>query len=84
MKILITGSSGLIGSSLWDFLVAKNEHEVLRLIRTHPQTHTEFEWDPMAKEMDSTPFEGVDCVIHLAGENVAEGRWNAARKKEDL
>ena len=37
-------------------------------------------WDPVKREVDAAGLEGLDAVVHLAGENVGSGRWTAARK----
>ena len=63
MKILITGSSGLIGSKLVSLLKAER-HEVICYKRTAKQ---------------STIEEGLDAVVHLAGEPIT-GRWTAKKK----
>jgi uncharacterized protein (TIGR01777 family) len=79
MKILVTGSSGLIGTALVSSLTSSG-HEVTRLVRRQPKagekaTH----WDPIAGSIDASALEGLDAVVHLAGENIAE-RWTAAKK----
>ena len=79
MKILVTGASGLVGSALVPLLVADG-HEVARLGRTAPGP-ADLRWDPDAGTLDAATLEGFDGVIHLAGENIAAGRWNAARKR---
>lgn len=80
MKVLVTGSTGLIGSALVPFLAARG-HEVVRLVRSQPQPgEAEVHWDPAAGRIDVAGLEGLDAVIHLAGENIAAGRWTAARK----
>jgi uncharacterized protein (TIGR01777 family) len=79
MKVAVTGSSGLIGQALVRFLQASG-HEVLRLVRRTPRATGELRWDPDRSEIDGPGLEGVDAVVHLAGENLAEGRWTAARK----
>ena len=80
MKILITGSHGLIGSALIPFLTTGG-HEVLRLVRNpNPATH-EIQWNPQAGVIDDEQLEGLDAVVHLAGENIASKRWNTAQKK---
>jgi len=72
MKVFITGSSGLVGSALVPFLT-QSGHEVVRLIRP---TH----WDPEKGTIDRSFLDGVEAVVNLAGENIAAGRWTAARK----
>ncbi len=81
MKILLTGSHGLIGSALAPALTAQG-HRIVRLVRV-PSTPSpgDAAWDPATGQIaDRAPLEGVDAVIHLAGENVAAGRWTPARK----
>jgi uncharacterized protein (TIGR01777 family) len=80
MKILITGSTGLIGSELCSFLTANN-HQVLRLVRRTPAGSDEIGWEPSSGKLDTGALEGIDAVIHLAGENIAGGRWTAERKR---
>lgn len=65
MKVMISGSHGLIGSALTDRLTSQGD-EVIRLPRTFS---------------DRLSFKGVDAVIHLAGESIAAGRWNEEKKK---
>ena len=79
MKILITGASGLIGSALGARLAAAG-HEMVRLTRSTPRGPGHFRWDPTAGEIDAAAFDGVDAVVHLAGETVA-GRWTEAKKR---
>ncbi|MGO8750924.1 MAG: TIGR01777 family oxidoreductase [Thermoguttaceae bacterium] len=57
-------------------------NEIVRLVR-NPATAVSGDvlWDPQAGKIDSTGLEGIDAVVHLAGENVAAGRWNAAKKE---
>ena len=79
MKVAITGASGLVGSALVPFLTAGG-HEVVRLVRRARSAKDEVRWDPDSDTIDAAGLEGVDAVVHLAGENVAEGRWTSARK----
>ena len=79
MKILVTGASGLVGSALIP-LLAGGGHEVARLGRSAPGAG-DIRWDPNAAVLEASALEGFDGVIHLAGENIASGRWNAARKR---
>jgi len=79
MNILVTGASGLVGSALASSLTSTG-HGVTRLVRR--QLHSgekAARWDPLAGTIDASAFEGVDAVVHLAGENIAE-RWTAAKK----
>lgn len=82
MKVLITGATGFIGSHLTAAL-ARQRHEVVRLSRRQPDPADprQFHWDPAAGVIDERCLDGVDAVIHLAGEGIAERRWNDAVKK---
>lgn len=79
MRVLVTGSTGLVGSAL---LVAlhKDGHEIVRLVRKPIGNGKEILWNPSANELPTKELEGFDAVVHLAGEGIAEGRWNAAKK----
>lgn len=79
MKVAVTGSSGLVGSALVPFLTTGG-HEVVRLVRRAPKAKDEARWEPETGAIDSATLEGVDAVVHLAGENIAGGRWTEARK----
>jgi uncharacterized protein (TIGR01777 family) len=88
MKILITGATGLIGKPLCRALLEKN-HDVKALVRNVTQAKKtlpypmDFEaWDGTPKGLSS--LEGIDAVIHLAGEPVAGKRWTDDRKKTIL
>lgn len=83
MRILVTGSTGFIGSKVVSFLSAQG-HEVLRLVRPQscgqaaPQDIT---WDPAQQTIEADKLEGLDAVIHLAGENLGARRWTTAQKR---
>ena len=79
MKILVTGSTGLVGSAVVPFLTTGG-HQVLRLVRGTARGDDEIAWNPATGEIDSAKLEGLDAVVHLAGENIATGRWTAAKK----
>lgn len=88
LKIAVTGSSGLVGSVLIPFLTTGG-HQVVRLLRRAPSSTivdgtTSIQWNPDKDEIDAAGLEGVDAVIHLAGEGIAEERWNSARKERIL
>jgi uncharacterized protein (TIGR01777 family) len=79
MTVLVSGSSGLVGSALIPHLEASG-HRVLRLVRTSPKSDLERRWDPDTGELAAADLEGIQAVVHLAGENIASGRWNEAKK----
>lgn len=79
MKIGVTGSTGLIGSALVDFLTGEG-HQVVRLVRSKSAAGaSDVYWNPAEGTVATPGLEGLDAVVHLAGENIA-GRWTAAKK----
>jgi uncharacterized protein (TIGR01777 family) len=78
VRVAVAGASGLLGSALVRRLGADG-HTVLRLVRRAPRGADEVRWDPTAERVDAAALEGVDAVVNLAGESVAE-RWTPARK----
>lgn len=80
MKILVTGSSGLIGSALIALLNDEG-HEVLRLVRSAPENESEVRWDPRGASIEAEKLAGIDAAVHLAGENIADGRWTDEKKQ---
>ncbi|HVF23561.1 MAG TPA: TIGR01777 family oxidoreductase [Pyrinomonadaceae bacterium] len=80
MKILISGSHGLVGGALVQSLV-KDGHEVVRLVRHNPQAGSEIEWHPNQERLNPQAIEGFDAVFHLAGESIASGRWDDEKKR---
>ena len=84
MKILITGSSGLVGTALTQEL-PRAGHTVCRLVRpgtaaTHPAQGFDVSWNPATCELGEAAV-GADAVINLAGASIADGRWTAQRKQ---
>lgn len=86
MKILITGSTGLVGTALTKELKSAG-HTVCRLVR--PQTNVEairgsdgfdVNWDPATGELGGAAV-GADAVVNLSGASIADGRWTEQRKK---
>ena len=84
MKVLITGSSGLIGSELHQHLV-KAGCDVITLVRNRKKVSDKaIFWDPENGILNPESIRDIDAVINCAGEGVAEGRWTERRKKNIL
>jgi uncharacterized protein (TIGR01777 family) len=86
MKILITGSTGLVGTALTQDL-QRAGHTVCRLIRPGVSTQSignshgfDVNWNPATGELGGAAV-GADAVVNLAGASIAEGRWTAQRKQ---
>jgi len=80
--MLITGSSGMIGSALRSDL-SRRGHEAVCLVRRPPADSGEIEWNPADGKLDPKSIEGFDAVVNLAGENIM-GRWTARKKASIL
>jgi uncharacterized protein (TIGR01777 family) len=80
LSVAVSGASGLVGRQLCAFL-STGGHVVKRLVRRPARDDAEIAWDPASGRVDAAALEGVDAVVHLAGENVAAGRWTASRKE---
>jgi uncharacterized protein (TIGR01777 family) len=80
MKILISGSSGFIGTALTNHL-RKNENEVIRLLRNSTSLKNEIKWNIDNKDYNIGDFEGIDSFINLSGENVF-GIWTKEKKRK--
>lgn len=82
MKILISGSSGLVGRALTAALDAEG-HEAVALVRPDSRGARGggvVAWDPRAGTVDRDALEGFDAVVHLAGENIVSRRWTPEQK----
>ncbi len=86
MKILITGSTGLVGTALTQDL-QRAGHTVCRLVRPGTSAHTsgasegfDVNWNPTTGELGGAAV-GADAVINLAGASIADGRWTPQRKQ---
>jgi uncharacterized protein (TIGR01777 family) len=78
MQVLVTGGTGMVGEALESFLSMRG-HRVRRVTRNCSR-EGDVHWDPEAGILDLGEDEPVDAVVHLAGENIAGGRWNKKRK----
>jgi hypothetical protein len=83
MKLVITGSSGLIGSALVRE-AEKNQIEVVKLVRKAPKDKSEVQWDPNRAILDLDTIEKSTAIVHLAGAGVGDRRWTKKYKKEIL
>ncbi len=81
MRVLVTGSTGLVGEAYIARLRTRGDAPV-RLVRGKtPFPEDTIAWDPDRGKIDARSLEGLDAVVHLAGENIAVGRWTPERKK---
>jgi uncharacterized protein len=91
MRILVSGSTGFVGTALVETLDGQG-HTIIPLVR--PGTARKdvagprdkvirqiIAWDPLAGRFDAAGAEGADALVHLAGASIADGRWNASRKE---
>jgi uncharacterized protein (TIGR01777 family) len=83
MDVVVTGSSGLIGSALIPALTSAG-HRAIRLVRRPAAGADQIAWDPAAGTIDAASLEGVDAVVHLAGAGIGDKRWTPAYKQEIL
>jgi uncharacterized protein (TIGR01777 family) len=83
LRVAVSGATGLIGRALTSFLTTGG-HEVRRLVRSRASLGDgDVYWNPAAGEIDASSLDGLDAVIHLAGETVSE-RWSAEHKRAIL
>ena len=83
MRIAISGSTGLVGTSLVTTLAAKG-HEVARLVRRPARDANDIFYDVGSGLIDQESLARVDAVVHLAGESVGDGRWSSQKKERIL
>jgi uncharacterized protein (TIGR01777 family) len=82
LTVAVTGASGLVGSELTGLLKSSGD-SVLTLTRDDRGSEAgQILWDPARGVLDTGRLENVDAVIHLAGENIAGGRWTSAVKEK--
>lgn len=80
MRVVVAGSSGLIGTNLVPVL-RQAKHEVVRLVRRDARAPDERGWDPNAGELDPAVLDGADAVVNLCGAGIGDKRWTPARKE---
>jgi uncharacterized protein (TIGR01777 family) len=79
MRIVLAGGSGFLGQAWRDHL-ARQGHDVVRLVRRQPLSSDESRWDPYRGRVDRSVIEGADVVANLAGAPIAHWPWTAAYK----
>lgn len=78
--VAISGASGLVGKDLSE-LLRENGHRVIPMTRKKTPGSDAIVWDTSKGVENPAQLESVDTIVHLAGENIAGGRWNAAIKE---
>ncbi|WP_280384302.1 TIGR01777 family oxidoreductase [Nocardia wallacei] len=81
MKVVIAGSSGLIGTALVAAL-RRDGHEVARLVRRPAAGRDEYTWDPVRAQLPHRALRGADAVVNLCGAGLGSRRWNGSYKQE--
>ncbi len=79
MQVLVSGATGLLGSALRSELKGSG-HDVIVLSRSKPDAEGVIRWDPSRGRLDASRLEGIDAVVHLAGESII-GRWTEEKKR---
>ena len=83
MRIAVTGSTGLIGRALVERLTSDG-HQTVRVVRSAgppDRQGSTVNWDPAADRIEVEGLEGLDAVVHLAGEPIAARRWSGGQKQ---
>ncbi|MGI8311145.1 TIGR01777 family oxidoreductase [Saccharopolyspora hattusasensis] len=80
MRVVVAGSSGLIGTSLVAGL-RQAGHDVVRLVRRLPQAPDERGWEPETGQLDADALDGADAVVNLCGAGIGDKRWTPERKR---
>src|SRR5690348_108738 len=83
MDVVLSGASGLIGRAVTHALQARGDR-VVRLVRDGTTQDDEISWEPDAGRIDAAALEGVDAVVHLAGESIAARKWTDDQKRRIL
>ncbi|NNE34283.1 MAG: NAD-dependent epimerase/dehydratase family protein, partial [Rhodothermales bacterium] len=83
LRIAISGASGMIGTALTKLLRSYG-HEIFRLVRSPSSEPDTIFWNILEQEIDTTALEGMDAVVHLAGEPVFAVRWTEEKRRRIL
>ena len=81
MRVVIAGSSGLVGTALVP-LLRQGGHDVVRLVRHRPTAPDERGWDPPAGRVDDDALDGADAVVNLCGVGIGDKRWTGEYKQQ--
>lgn len=79
LQVAVTGASGFVGRAVVASL-REDGHRVLSLVR-RPAPGDTATWDPATGAIDRDALEGLDAVVHLAGEDISRGRWTTDKKR---
>lgn len=82
MRVAVSGAGGLVGSALVNSL-RRDGHEAVPLVRAESERASDggIEWSVEDSRLDPEDLRGVDAIVHLAGENIAAGRWTDTQKR---
>ena len=82
MRVAVSGASGLVGSALMEGL-RRDGHEAIPLVRAGSDRSADdgIPWDIEEGHLEADELRGLDAIVHLAGENIASGRWSEAQKQ---
>lgn len=79
MRVVVAGSSGLIGRELIGLLESAGA-DVVRLVRRAPEREGEAGWDPEAGVLDPSVLSGADAVVDLCGTSIARLPWTPSHR----
>ncbi len=83
LTVAVTGATGMVGRQLCAFLTTGG-HTVRPVVRRKSGAANEILWSPAEGTIDAAALEGVDAVVHLAGENIGGARWTPEFKRQVL
>ena len=81
MRVVLAGSSGLVGTALVP-LLRQAGHDVVRLVRRRPTVPDERGWDPPTGRLDDDALESADAVVNLCGVGIGDRRWTGEYKQQ--